>query len=47
MVSFKEVKSFDIQRNVPLDELSASEKVEYLASSKVDQLVASLVLAER
>ena len=34
------------RRNVPLDELSASVKVVYLASSKVDQLVVSLVLAE-
>ena len=46
MVSFKEVKSFDIQMNVPLDELSASVKAVYLASLKVDQLVVSLVSAE-
>ena len=47
MVSFKEMQSLTTQRNVPLDELLVSEKVVYLASSKVDQLVALLVLAER
>ena len=38
---------FAQRRNVPLDELSASVKAVYLASLKVDQLVVSLVLAER